>query len=69
MHAAYSEGTYGMHNESNTTWNPSIGMRYRFTENLSGTIDYRYTWYQADSNNLRGDYDRHVITTGLSYTF
>lgn len=69
MHAAYSEGTYGMHNESNTTWNPSIGMRYRFTENLSGSIDYRYTWYQADSNNLRGDYDRHVITTGLSYTF
>ena len=69
MRTNYTEGTYGIRDEVNNSWNPSIGMTYRFTENLTGTINYRYTFYDSDSKNRNGDYTRHVITTGLSYNF
>ena len=69
MRSSYSKGTYYMQDETNYSWNPSIGMNYRFSEDLMGSINYRYTYYDADSKKTRGDYKRHVISTGLTYSF
>lgn len=67
--AAYSEGTYGMQDETTLSWNPTVGMNYKFTEELVGSINYRYTIYDSDTEGYRGDYRRHVVTTGLTYNF
>ncbi len=67
MWAEYSEGTFGMEDETNVSYRPHVGMNYRFTENLMGNINYEYTFYDADRE--KGDYTRHVISTGLTYTF
>ncbi len=67
--AKYEEGTYGLKDETNLSINPRVGMKYRFTEHLMGDISYAYTYYDADKHRNNADYDRHVISTGLSYTF
>lgn len=69
MRSSYSEGTYGMQDETNYSWNPTVGMNYKFSEDLMGSINYRYTYYDADSKRKYGDYKRHVISTGLTYSF
>lgn len=65
----YTEGTYGMHDETNDSWEPSVGMNYKFSEDLVGSINYKYTFYNADSKRKYGDYKRHVVTAGLTYNF
>ena len=67
MRSQYSEGTYGMDDETNTSYRPHVGMKYKFSQQLVGDIRYEYTYYQTDRQ--KGDYTRHVISTGLSYTF
>ena len=67
MRSQYSEGTYGMDDETNTSYRPHVGMKYKFSQQLTGDIRYEYTYYQTDRK--KGDYTRHVISTGLSYTF
>lgn len=67
MYAQYSEGTYRLQDETNVSYRPHIGMNYRFSENLMGNINYEYTFY--DSDREKRDYTRHVISTGLTYTF
>lgn len=68
MRSQYSQGTGRLQDETNTTLNPSIGMNYRFTENLTGNINYQYTWYDTDREGGEG-YTRHDISTGLTYSF
>lgn len=67
MWAEYSEGTRRMEDETNVSYRPHVGMNYKFTEDLVGNINYEYTLYQSDRED--GDYTRHVISTGLTYTF
>lgn len=70
LRSCYTEGTYGlMQDETNYTWNPTVGMNYKFSEDLVGNITYTYTYYDADSSRKYGDYKRHVISTGLTYSF
>jgi opacity protein-like surface antigen len=67
MRSQYSEGTYGMDDETNTSYRPHVGMKYKFSQQLTVDIRYEYTYYQTDRK--KGDYTRHVISTGFSYTF
>ncbi len=69
LRAQYTKGTRSMVDETNISYQPWVGIRYRLTEDLTGDIQYRYTFYDADSKKTSGDYERHVISTGLSYTF
>lgn len=69
LHSQYADGTNGMKDETNITYRPRIGMNYRFSEHLTGNINYEYTFYDADKHRRNSDYTRHVISTGLSYTF
>lgn len=68
MRAQYTKGTGYLDDETNTTINPSIGMSYRFTEQLTGNINYQYTLYDTDRSGRDG-YTRHNISGGLSYNF
>ncbi len=61
----YSKSTGTAQDHTDTTWVFSVGMKYKFTERLSGTIDYRHTTCDRDG----GDYDRNRVTTGVSYSF
>ncbi len=61
----YSKHTAGLADRSDTTWVLGLGMRYKFTEHLTGSIDYKYTSADRDY----GDYDRNRISTGVIYTF
>lgn len=69
LRSEYSRGTNGMADEKNTTLNPTIGMNYRFSENLSGNIRYSYTFYESDRAAGTDDYDRHNLSAGLTYSF
>ncbi len=66
LYRDYSDHTGGAADKSDTTWVIGMGMRYKFTEHLTGTIDYKYT---SAEREVGGDYDRNRISTGLSYTF
>lgn len=68
MHSTYSKGTGNLQKEKNMTLNPSVGMSYRFSEKLSGNINYQYTWYDSGRKGS-GDYTRHSISSGLQYSF
>lgn len=68
MRSTYTEGTGRLKDETNTTLNPTLGMSYRFSERLTGSINYRYTWYDTDRQGSDG-YTRHNISTGLQYSF
>ncbi len=68
----YSKHTRGLSDRTDTTWIFSVGMRYKFTKRLSGTIDYRYTTCDRSGNYNRyysGDYERNRISAGVIYTF
>lgn len=69
IRSQYSQGTRGMTDETNTTLNPSVGMSYRFSEDLVGSINYSYTWYNTDRSGSNDGYNRHNVSTGLTYTF
>ena len=68
MRSSYSKGTGRLQDETNTTITPNVGMSYRFSDDLMGSINYQYTWYDTDRRGSDG-YTRHVISTGLTYTF
>ena len=68
MRSTYSKGTGRLADETNTTINPTVGMNYRFSEDLTGSITYQYTWYDTDRKGSEG-YTRHNISTGLTYSF
>ncbi len=61
----YSDHTGGADDRTDTTWVLAAGMSYKFTERLTGKIDYKFTTADQDW----GDYDRHRISTGVSYSF
>lgn len=65
----YAKGTHRLADEINTTVNPSVGMIYRFADDLTGFINYSYTWYSSDRSGRNDSYNRHNISTGLTYTF
>ncbi len=69
MRSSYSKGTGRLADETNTTLTPSVGMSYRFSEDLTGNINYQYTWYETDRSGSSDGYTRHNISTGLTYTF
>lgn len=69
LRAQYSKGTYRMEDETNLTYRPHVGMDYKFSEKLTGNIRYEYTFYDADKHRTNADYSRHVISTGINYTF
>lgn len=69
MRCEYDEGTRGLESETTLSYKPRIGMNYKFTEHLTGNINYEYTIYNTDRKRYNGDYTRHVVSTGLSYTF
>ncbi len=66
LYRDYSDHTGGAPDKTDTTLVIGVGMRYKFTEHLTGNIDYRYTSADRD---VGGDYERNRISTGLSYTF
>ena len=68
MRSEYTKGTGRLQDEVNTSINPTLGMRYKFSQDLTGTISYQYTWYDSDRSGGY-KYDRHNISTGLTYTF
>ncbi len=68
MNSNYSKGTGRLSDESTVTVNPTVGMSYRFSEDLTGNINYQYTWYDTDRAGVEG-YTRHNISTGLNYAF
>lgn len=68
MRSTYSKGTGRLEDETNTTIMPNLGMSYRFSDDLSGSISYQYTWYDTDRRGSEG-YTRHNISTGLTYSF
>ncbi len=61
----YSKHTGGKSDRSDTTWTAALGMRYKFTQRLSASVDYRYNACDRDY----GDYKRNQISTGFVYTF
>ncbi len=61
----YSEHTGGRADKEETTWVLAAGMRYKFTERLTGLIDYQFTSSEQDW----GDYHRNKVSTGVTYTF
>ncbi len=61
----YSDHTGGRADEEKTTWVLSTGMRYKFSDNLTGLINYQYTSCEQDA----GDYHRNKVSTGVSYSF
>lgn len=69
VQSKYSEGTRGMADETNITVNPSVGMSYNFSSDMVGSINYSYTWYNTDRAGTSDGYNRHNISTGLTYTF
>lgn len=68
MRCSYSKGTGRLQDETNTTITPNVGMSYRFSDDLMGSINYQYTWYDTDRRGSEG-YTRHNISTGLTYSF
>lgn len=68
MRSTYSKGTGRLEDETNTTITPNLGMSYRFSDDLTGSISYQYTWYDTDRRGSEG-YTRHNISTGLTYSF
>ena len=68
MRSSYSKGTGRLQDETNTTITPNVGMSYRFSDDLMGSINYQYTWYDTDRRGSEG-YTRHNISTGLTYSF
>lgn len=69
MRSSYTKGTGRLEDETNTTLTPNLGMTYRFSEKLQGSIEYQYTWYESDRDSGGSDYTRHNISTGLTYIF
>ena len=69
VQSKYSQGTRGMSDETNITVNPSVGMSYNFSSDMVGSINYTYTWYNTDRAGTSDGYNRHNISTGLTYTF
>ncbi len=66
INGEYSDHSNGVVSDrSETTWDLSVGMNYRFTNQLSGHISYRHT----DANKDAGCYERNTISSGLSYSF
>ncbi len=61
----YSKHTGGAQDKSERTWVLSTGMRYMFTKNLTGLINYQFT----SSDKQWGDYHRNKVSTGVSYSF
>ncbi len=62
----YSRHTGNLADKTDTTWVLAAGMRYKFTKQLTGTIDYRFTKAERE---LSGDYDRNRVSAGVIYTF
>lgn len=69
VRSQYTRGTRGMSDETSTTLNPSVGMSYHFSNDLIGSINYSYTLYNKDRSGDSYEYNRHNISTGLTYTF
>ncbi|MBE6416914.1 MAG: hypothetical protein E7033_00430 [Akkermansiaceae bacterium] len=65
--SSYSDGTKGLRDYDRTTWSAGVGMNYKFTKTLSGNI--RYTHTLGDTYGGYDEYDRDVISAGLSYSF
>ncbi|MBE6419010.1 MAG: porin family protein [Akkermansiaceae bacterium] len=69
IHSEYSEGQYGSPDYDSSTASFSVGMRYKFTNQLTGSINYTYTYGDPGSVSYINHYNRDVITAGLSYSF
>ncbi len=50
---------------ASTYWSASVGMRYRFTGNLTGNVDFVH----YDSKGRYGSYERNRVSAGVSYSF
>lgn len=60
----YSKGQNNMKSYDRTQWSAYVGMRYAFSETLTGNV--RYEYMTSDSTY---SYDRNVISAGLEYSF
>ncbi len=65
INSRYSKHTGGAKDRSETTWTAHVGMNYKFTEHLTGTLQYKYT----EASRNAGDYDRSVMSAGVTYNF
>lgn len=70
VHNNYSRGTNRMADETSITIEPTVGMDYRFSEQLTGNIRYAYTWYDIDRGSTYSEgYTRHNVSAGVTYSF
>lgn len=69
IRSEYSKARNGAPDYDRMTSNLSLGMRYKFTKTLTGTLSYKYTYGDPGSVSSVDHYDRHVISTGVSYSF
>ena len=65
----YSDATNGASDYDSMTTNFKVGMRYKFSESLTGDISYTYTYGDPGKLSYINHYERNVISTGLSYSF
>lgn len=70
LQSNYSRGERGLGNSSRTTVTPTLGVSFKFTDRLSGHVNYNCT-ISTSSNNGGGEYRyvRNHVTVGTSYSF
>lgn len=61
----HEDALNGAADYGSTYWSVSAGMRYRFTENLTGNVEYIH----YDSKGRSGSYERNRVSAGVSYSF
>ena len=61
----YSDGAFGDLSEDSVSL--SLGVGYRIFSNIDLNAGYQFTWH--DSDDPAREYDRHILSAGMSVTF
>lgn len=69
IRSAYSKASNGAADYEAITTSFKLGMRYKFTETLTGSVNYTYTYGDPGKLSTINHYERNVISAGLSYSF
>lgn len=69
IRSEYSKARNGAPDYDTLTASFRIGMSYKFTQSLTGSINYHYTYGDPGSVSYIDHYERNVISTGISYSF
>lgn len=69
IRSSYSRGTDRLADYDTYTFTPSVEMRYKFAQDLEGSIRYAYSTSDRDGTTADYSYDRNNISASLKYTF